>query len=75
MDQRTALIAQIEAFIAERGIAPTTFGRLAVNDGKFVARIKAGGDLTSRTADRVRAFMQAPKPAPKSAAVPAGAAA
>ncbi|MET0546639.1 MAG: hypothetical protein ABWZ40_10030 [Caulobacterales bacterium] len=38
-------------------MAETTFGRLAVNDGKFVSRLKAGGSLTTATADRVRAFM------------------
>jgi hypothetical protein len=59
MDQRATLLSEITAFIAERGMASSTFGRLAVNDGKFVARIEAGGDVTSRTAERVRGFMAA----------------
>lgn len=57
MDQREALLAEIEAFVAEHGMAETTFGRLAVNDGKFVARLRANGNITFATAERVRAFI------------------
>lgn len=38
-------------------MAESTFGLLAVNDGKFVARIRDGGGLTIRTMDRVRSFI------------------
>jgi hypothetical protein len=58
MDQRDALLKDIEAFIERAGMARSTFGRLAVNDGKFVDRIAAGGGLTVRTVERVRAFIQ-----------------
>lgn len=62
MDQRTALISEIEAFLATRPMAETTFGRLAVNDGKFVARLRDNGNITFATADRVRAFIASAKP-------------
>lgn len=52
------LVADIEAFLTSSGMAPTTFGRLAVNDGKFVGRLRHGGSVTLTTADRVRTFME-----------------
>ena len=42
-------------------MAETTFGRLAVNDGKFVARLRAQGNITFATAERVRAFIASRK--------------
>ena len=39
-------------------MAETTFGRHAVNDGKFVSRLRGGGKVTPETAARVRSFMQ-----------------
>jgi hypothetical protein len=51
-------LAEIEAFLAVRAIAETTFGRRAVNDGKFVARIRAGKGITLATMERVRRFMR-----------------
>jgi hypothetical protein len=59
MDHRTALLSEIDAFIATRRMAETTFGRLAVNDGKFVARLRDQGNITFSTAERVRAFIEA----------------
>ena len=51
------LLAEIEAFLRCRRMNEHTFGRLAVNDGKFIARIRGGGGVTLRTASRVRKFM------------------
>jgi SAM-dependent methyltransferase len=51
------LLQEIAAFCRGRGIAESTFGRRAVNDGKFVARLRFGGGITTHTARRVRAFM------------------
>jgi hypothetical protein len=59
MDQRETLLAEIEAFLAGSGMARTTFGRMAVNDGKFVERLAGGGNITIRTMERVRAFIAA----------------
>lgn len=57
MDHRVALLSEIEAFVAKHAMAETTFGRLAVNDGKFVARLRDNGNITFSTAARVRDFI------------------
>src|ERR1043166_4708444 len=43
-------------------MAESTFGRLAVNDGKFVNRLKYGGRITTQTLARVRNYMVDPTP-------------
>lgn len=58
MDTQTQLLAEIEAFLATREIAESTFGRLAVNDGKFVSRLRAQANMTLATIDRVRKFIR-----------------
>lgn len=62
MTTHTDLIAEIDAFLARTGMAETTFGRLAVNDGKFVGRIRSGGGLTLATLERVRTFITRASP-------------
>lgn len=57
------LLADIDAYCAERGIRPSTFGRLAANDGKFYDRLKGGGDCLQRTIARVRRYMRENPPA------------
>lgn len=57
MDHRSALLREIEAFVADQAMAETTFGRLAVNDGKFVGRLRDAGNITFATAERVRDFI------------------
>ena len=37
------LLDEIRRFCREQGMAESTFGRRAVNDGKFVGRIRDGG--------------------------------
>lgn len=64
MDEHAALLSDIDTYIAARGIAETTFGRMAVNDGKFVARVRRGGNITFATAARVREFIRANPPGP-----------
>jgi len=59
MSQVSELLAEIETFCRNRRMAETTFGRMAVNDGKFVERIRSGGGITLKTVDRVREFMRA----------------
>ena len=53
------LIEEIGSFCEAAGIAETTFGRRAVNDGKFVGRIREGADVNVSTVDRVRAYIVA----------------
>ncbi len=57
-----ALLAEIVTFCQRAGMAETTFGRRAVNDGKFVPRLRFGGRVTTQTVDRVHAFMQNTQP-------------
>lgn len=59
---RKALLAEVEAFLKQHGMAHTTFGLRAVNDAKFVANLRAGLDPRSSTIDEVRLFMRERKP-------------
>ena len=52
------LLREIDAFVRQSGMAPTTFGRLAANDGKLVARLRSGKGITTRTVEKVRAYMR-----------------
>ena len=52
------LFDSIRTFCGAHGIAETTFGRLAVNDGKFVSRIAKGSRIERDTADRAYDFMK-----------------
>jgi len=51
------LLDSISAFCRDNGIAESTFGRRAVNDGKFVARLRDGARITPETLDRVSGFL------------------
>ncbi len=59
MDDHQTLIEEIEQFCRTRTIAESTFGRMAVNDGKFVGRLRSGKGVTTRTLKRVQEFMAA----------------
>lgn len=62
MDWRTDLLNQIDAWVGRSGISESYFGFLAVNDGKFVARIRGGGSALPETIQRCRAFMAENEP-------------
>ncbi len=51
------LLQEIASFCRRAAMAESTFGRRAVNDGKFVTRLRFGGRVTTHTVERVRAFM------------------
>ena len=57
MDDQVQLLRKIEAYCREAGLAETTFGRRAVNDGKFVSRLREGKGVTIRTFNRVQDFI------------------
>ena len=59
MSIQTELLAEIEAFLPERGISEATFGLRAVNDGKLVPRLRAGATITLATLERVRGYIAA----------------
>jgi len=55
-------LSEVDRYLTAKGMAETTFGRRAVNDGKFLGRLRAGGTVTTRTIDRARAWMTANPP-------------
>jgi hypothetical protein len=57
-EQGSSLLDSISAFCRSSGIAESTFGRRAVNDGKFVARLRDGARITPETLDRVTSFLE-----------------
>jgi hypothetical protein len=57
LGRATTLLDSIAAFCRQRGMAESTFGRRAVNDGKFVARLRDGARVTPETLERVFNFM------------------
>ena len=52
-----ALIDCIAQFCRSNNMAESTFGRRAVNDGKFVARLRVGARITPETLTRINGFM------------------
>jgi hypothetical protein len=65
MSETHQLLREIEAFIGDADMAPSTFGRKAVNDGKLVGRLRAGSTVTLENASRIRRFIKAnTKPVP-----------
>src|SRR5207302_4095526 len=52
-----AILQEIADFCRQAGLAESTFGRRAVNDGKLASRLRNGGRITTDTLDRIRAFM------------------
>src|SRR5258706_6534896 len=62
------LLQQIADYCRSTGLAESTFGRRAVNDGKLTARLRNGGRITTETLDRIRGFMEMhPAPAVRAA--------
>src|SRR6188768_2013029 len=53
------LLQEIVEYCRRTGLAESTFGRRAVNDGKLANRLRNGGRITTETLDRIRAFMDA----------------
>src|SRR5438132_1360005 len=52
------LLGSISDFCRRTGMAESTFGRRAVNDGKFVARLRDGARVTPETLTRVNDFIE-----------------
>jgi hypothetical protein len=51
------LLQEIADYCRQSGLAESTFGRRAVNDGKLAARLRNGGRITTDTLDRIHQFM------------------
>jgi hypothetical protein len=52
------LLQEISDYCRHSGLAESTFGRRAVNDGKLTARLRNGGRITTDTLERIRGFME-----------------
>src|SRR5262245_305903 len=58
------LLQEIAEYCRRTGLAESTFGRRAVNDGKLTSRLRNGGRITTETLDRIRSFMSAHRETP-----------
>jgi len=65
------LLREIADYCRRARMAESTFGRLAVNDGKLVSRLRLGGRVTGETVARVRGFIGRAPSSPANAALPA----
>jgi len=54
-----SIIAAIERHCATTGMAETTFGRKAVNDGKLLSRLRDGKSINIDTYNRIFAVIEA----------------
>jgi hypothetical protein len=53
-----ALLDEISEYCRRHGMAESTFGRLAINDGKLMNRLRTGGRVTHETLARMQEFMR-----------------
>lgn len=51
------LLAEIERFLNQTGMPPTTFGVTVMNDWHLVRRLRDGGSVRMPTADKIREFI------------------
>ena len=60
--ERGELLETIARYCRDAGMAESTFGRRAVNDGKLVNRIRDGGKVGQKTLKRIERFIAANPP-------------
>src|SRR3974390_1439123 len=53
------LLQEISDYCRRTGLAESTFGRRAVNDGKLASRLRNGGRITTDTLDPIHGFRAA----------------
>jgi len=53
------LLEQIEEYLARTRTSPSTFGRLAVGDPRFVVDLRSGRKPRRQTRDRVKLYLTA----------------
>ncbi len=66
-EESGTLLDSIAHFCRRVGMAESTFGRRAVNDGKFVSRLRDGARIMPETLERVALFMSRHGGAPPAA--------
>lgn len=54
-----SLLETISDYCRRAGVAESTFGRLVLNDGKFVGRLREGGRIRRETLHRIEAYLHA----------------
>ncbi|VFU07898.1 hypothetical protein [Methylocella tundrae] len=57
MKETEDLLHEIQTYLIASRMAPSTFGRLAVNDGKLISRLRAGGSVTLTIASKIRSYI------------------
>jgi hypothetical protein len=57
------ILGEIRDYCRATQTAESTFGRLVVNDGKLVSRLRDGARITTGTLDKVRAYLSEHRPA------------
>ncbi|MPW00431.1 hypothetical protein GDY84_07620 [Bombella apis] len=58
MNNRTKFLRDVDEFLATHSLAPTKFGLLVMNDGKFISDVKRGRRIWAETEEKVRIFMR-----------------
>ena len=58
MNAREKIISDVEAFLSETGMSASTFGMLAAQDPRFLAKLKGVHGWTLTVIERVEAFMK-----------------
>lgn len=58
MDTIKRLLSQIEIHCRRHEMAESTFGRVAVNDGKLVARLRAGKSINLNTLAKIEGVLK-----------------
>src|ERR1700680_4359584 len=61
------ILGEIRDYCRATRTAESTFGRLVVNDGKLVSRLRDGARITTGTLDKVRAYLSEHRAAPPAA--------
>src|SRR5512140_1161446 len=56
------ILGEIREFCRATQTAESTFGRLVVDDGKLVSRLRDGARITTGTLDKVRAYLSSHRP-------------
>jgi len=58
MNTKQIFVNEIKAFLKKHKMAPSAFGRQAVNDSKLVQTLFAGRSPTTDLVDKVKDFMR-----------------
>ena len=61
------LLSRIEEYCRATNTAESTFGRIAVNDGKLMSRMRAGGSITLKTLQRIEDVLSGTRPPTRTA--------